>query len=187
MIKAVIFDMFETLVTHFESPVYMAKQISNDIGISEEKFRLRDSASIELIRRIDAYNPVVFGQVNPEDMRKSIQEDRFLEFKKEFEENVRERFPFVNYMDVFFFDEDHLKLIGDLEPERKSEIISKKNKNFSDVRLGKFPKKIYKRRHMKGINENIQKFITPENQLQLVPGLPGYQQKNFQRAASFCL
>ena len=39
MIKAVIFDMFETLVTHFESPVYMAKQISNDIGISEEKFR----------------------------------------------------------------------------------------------------------------------------------------------------
>ncbi len=39
MIKAVIFDMFETLVTHFESPVYMAKQICADIGISEEKFR----------------------------------------------------------------------------------------------------------------------------------------------------
>ena len=39
MIKAVIFDMFETLVTHFESPVYMGKQISNDIGITEQKFR----------------------------------------------------------------------------------------------------------------------------------------------------
>ena len=39
MIKAVIFDMFETLVTHFESPVYMAKQICADIGISEPKFR----------------------------------------------------------------------------------------------------------------------------------------------------
>ena len=39
MIKAVIFDMFETLVTHYESPVYMAKQISRDIGISESKFR----------------------------------------------------------------------------------------------------------------------------------------------------
>lgn len=39
MIKAVIFDMFETLVTHFESPVYMAKQISRDIGIPEYKFR----------------------------------------------------------------------------------------------------------------------------------------------------
>ena len=39
MIKAVIFDMFETLVTHYESPVYMGKQISSDIGISESKFR----------------------------------------------------------------------------------------------------------------------------------------------------
>ena len=39
MIKAVIFDMFETLVTHYESPLYMAKQISNDIGITEQKFR----------------------------------------------------------------------------------------------------------------------------------------------------
>ncbi len=39
MIKAVVFDMFETLVTHFESPIYMAKQISSDMGISEQKFR----------------------------------------------------------------------------------------------------------------------------------------------------
>lgn len=39
MIKAVIFDMFETLVTHFESPVYMGRQIANDIGIPEKKFR----------------------------------------------------------------------------------------------------------------------------------------------------
>ena len=39
MIKAVIFDMFETLITHYESPVYMGKQIANDIGIAEQKFR----------------------------------------------------------------------------------------------------------------------------------------------------
>lgn len=39
MIKAVIFDMFETLITHYESPVYMAKQIASDIGIAEQKFR----------------------------------------------------------------------------------------------------------------------------------------------------
>lgn len=39
MIKAVVFDMFETLITHFESPLYMAKQICADIGISEQKFR----------------------------------------------------------------------------------------------------------------------------------------------------
>lgn len=39
MVKAVIFDMFETLITHFESPLYMGKQISNDMGIDEQKFR----------------------------------------------------------------------------------------------------------------------------------------------------
>ncbi len=39
MIKAVVFDMFETLVTHYESPLYMGKQICEDIGISEGKFR----------------------------------------------------------------------------------------------------------------------------------------------------
>ena len=39
MIKAVIFDMFETLITHFESPLYMGKQIASDIGIAEAKFR----------------------------------------------------------------------------------------------------------------------------------------------------
>ena len=39
MIKAVIFDMFETLITHFESPLYMGKQIAGDMGIAEPKFR----------------------------------------------------------------------------------------------------------------------------------------------------
>lgn len=39
MIKAVIFDMFETLVTHFESPLYMGKQIALDMGVAEQKFR----------------------------------------------------------------------------------------------------------------------------------------------------
>ena len=39
MIKAVIFDMFETLITHFESPLYMGQQIAADIGIPEPKFR----------------------------------------------------------------------------------------------------------------------------------------------------
>lgn len=39
MIKAVIFDMFETLITHYESPVYMGRQICEDMGISELKFR----------------------------------------------------------------------------------------------------------------------------------------------------
>ena len=41
MIHAVIFDMFETLVTFFESPIYFGAQIAKDAGISEEKFNAR--------------------------------------------------------------------------------------------------------------------------------------------------
>ena len=39
MVRAVIFDMFETLITHFESPLYFGTQMAEDIGISEEKFQ----------------------------------------------------------------------------------------------------------------------------------------------------
>lgn len=39
MIKAVIFDMFETLITHFESSLYMGKQIAEDMQVPEQKFR----------------------------------------------------------------------------------------------------------------------------------------------------
>ena len=39
MIRAVIFDMFETLVTHYRSPLYMGRQIAADAGIAEPVFR----------------------------------------------------------------------------------------------------------------------------------------------------
>ena len=39
MIKAVIFDMFETLITHFKSTLYFGAQIAEDMGIPEKKFR----------------------------------------------------------------------------------------------------------------------------------------------------
>ena len=39
MIKAVIFDMFETLVTLFAGSVYMGREIAREIGLSEPKFR----------------------------------------------------------------------------------------------------------------------------------------------------
>jgi len=39
MIKAVIFDMYETLITHFQSPLYFGAQMAADIGIPEQKFR----------------------------------------------------------------------------------------------------------------------------------------------------
>ena len=39
MIRAVIFDMFETLVTHFESPLYFGAQMAADAGIGEADFQ----------------------------------------------------------------------------------------------------------------------------------------------------
>lgn len=38
MMRAVIFDMFETLVTFYESPLYFGAQIAKDAGIPEAKF-----------------------------------------------------------------------------------------------------------------------------------------------------
>lgn len=38
MIKAVIFDMYETLITHYQSPLYFGKQMAADAGIPESKF-----------------------------------------------------------------------------------------------------------------------------------------------------
>ena len=37
-IRAVIFDMYETLVTQFESPLYYGTQIAGDLGLTPEEF-----------------------------------------------------------------------------------------------------------------------------------------------------
>ena len=39
MIRAVIFDMFETLITHYHSPLYFGAQMAEDAGIAEEGFQ----------------------------------------------------------------------------------------------------------------------------------------------------
>lgn len=38
MTKAVIFDMFETLITHYRSPLYFGAQMAEDAGIPKEQF-----------------------------------------------------------------------------------------------------------------------------------------------------
>ncbi len=47
MIKAVIFDMYETLITLYESPFYFGTQIALDAGIEEDKFQKLWSAAEE--------------------------------------------------------------------------------------------------------------------------------------------
>lgn len=45
--------------------------------------------------------------------------------KKQFEEDVHIRLPFIDYMDIYFFNAGQSTIIGSLAPERKSQIISK--------------------------------------------------------------
>lgn len=51
MLRAVIFDMFETLITLYESPVYFGRQIAEDMGIRYDLFR-QDWDSTERDRSI---------------------------------------------------------------------------------------------------------------------------------------
>lgn len=44
--------------------------------------------------------------------------------KKSFEADVRTRFPFIKFMDIFFLDADHNQLIGSMSVEKKSQVIS---------------------------------------------------------------
>lgn len=39
MIKAVIFDMYETLITHYQCPLYFSSQMAEDAGIPEDIFQ----------------------------------------------------------------------------------------------------------------------------------------------------
>lgn len=39
MIKAVLFDMFETQVSIFQSPLYLSRNIASDIGVTENLFK----------------------------------------------------------------------------------------------------------------------------------------------------
>ena len=56
MIKAVIFDMYETLITLFDSPLYFGTQMAADAGIPEEKFQksiriLKQNAEVSTWKR----------------------------------------------------------------------------------------------------------------------------------------
>ena len=55
MIKAVIFDMFETLVTLFEGRTYFSENIAADLDISPEDFR-REWHATERARSIGVYS-----------------------------------------------------------------------------------------------------------------------------------
>ena len=55
MIKAVVFDMFETLITLFEGRTYFSENIADDLGLSSEDFR-REWHATEKARSTGVYS-----------------------------------------------------------------------------------------------------------------------------------
>lgn len=76
MIRAVIFDMFETLITHYQCPLYFGAQIAEDAGIPTDSF-LRSWRATEYERTI--------GKLRLEDVLENI----FLENNRCSEELIR--------------------------------------------------------------------------------------------------
>lgn len=88
MVKAVVFDMFETLVTYFDSKRYKGTEIAADINISEKKFReiwdatetdrtlghrSFDSVIYEILKANNKYSESLFNHIICE-RKKSINE-----------------------------------------------------------------------------------------------------------------
>ncbi|MBB2184611.1 HAD family hydrolase [Lachnospiraceae bacterium MD1] len=63
MIRAVIFDMFETLITHYNSPQYFGVHMAKDAGIPEDRF--------QILWRPTEYNRTI-GRVTFEDVVEMI-------------------------------------------------------------------------------------------------------------------
>lgn len=82
MIKAVIFDMYETLITHSKSPLYFGKQIAEDLGIAPESFYPLWHASEDARTRGERTTESVIAEIMKENGRfsedalKSVMEKR---------------------------------------------------------------------------------------------------------------
>ena len=96
MIRAVIFDMFETLITHFESPLYFGAQMAADAGIAEGDFRAvwrpaEDDRTLgkvtleELLKRVLKENQCYSEELLHKlaDKRKAVKEDCFRHLHEE--------------------------------------------------------------------------------------------------------
>lgn len=100
--------------------------------------------------------------------------------KKEFEDDMHLRFPFIDYMDMYFFDSDHHKLIGSITPERKSEIISKFFKmdkidaynEEAEVLMTQFQKSVSVWTEEIEKSTKLLEFIDNKLSLIIVPGTP---------------
>lgn len=83
MVKAVLFDMFETLISHYNCPVYFGKEMAADAGIPAEKF-------IPMWRAMESDRSV--GKLTFEDtIRIILEEYKCKDIEEKFRTIVRKR------------------------------------------------------------------------------------------------
>lgn len=102
MLKAVIFDMYETLITHFACPPYFGRQMAEDAGINEADFRriwepTRDDRTIGKMTLEEAIRLVLEenGKYSDELMARIV-EKRIATKKECFNHLHREIVPMLN-------------------------------------------------------------------------------------------
>ena len=83
--KAVIFDMFETLVTLYSAPLYFGRQIAEDLGVTPEAFYPHWHASEEIRSK---------GQMNFEEAILQIGEKITYAYPERIPEVVKKRYAF---------------------------------------------------------------------------------------------
>jgi DNA repair exonuclease SbcCD ATPase subunit len=77
--------------------------------------------------------------------------------KRQFEEDVHLKLPFIDYMDIFFFNANQSTIIGSLTPDRKSHIISKFFKLDKIDSYNETAKNLYNQ-HRTDVEVKIQKY-----------------------------
>lgn len=100
--------------------------------------------------------------------------------KKYFEKDIRDRFPFINYLDdALFFDADHHRFIGGMSPERRTEVISKFLKldridvlnDTASAHLNEVKEELDKWRNKYNENEKVLTYIREKLAMITLPGV----------------
>ena len=140
MIKAVIFDMFETLVCLFEGRTYFSENIAEDIGIPAETFRTawhiteKDRSSghysmeeglSETLRKLGAYSEENVRMVM--EKRRGVLEDTFSNIPKEIFEllcSLKEKGIKIGLISNCFSDESEFIKASRLYPYFDAAMLS---------------------------------------------------------------
>ena len=154
MIKGVIFDMFETLVTHYKSPLYFGSEIADDLGINKRDFlKIWDEYEEErTIGKVDL--EFVLSDILTRYNKYSLDAIRFVvekrvKIKQQCFENISEEVKnkYISKLKVIPFSslgKQNGMLIG-IKPEEVTVINDENENKINNVIIGIYNKSLTKR------------------------------------------